>query len=162
MKQLLIPVLLMGCLAGCSSSPLNFINSGESQLLDQVKPLLVKQGYQDTIEVKNLHKTNGAENGDTYTLDIAYDAVFKVGYADLANKVAPAAAEAMQKGTQSNSSLAQGIGALGGAFDALSLAAMRLGYGDFKAGDKFVQQDSVTFTKTENGWQISSQPRTIP
>jgi hypothetical protein len=161
MKQLLIPVLLMGCLAGCSGSPLN-LNSGESQLLDQVKPLLVKQGYQDTIEVKNLHKTNGAEYGDTYRLDIAYDAVFKVSYADLANKVAPAAAEAMQKGTQNNSSLAQGIGALGGAVDALGLAAMRLGYGDFKAGDKFVQRDSVTFTKTENGWQISSQPGTVP
>jgi hypothetical protein len=161
MNKLFIPALILGCLAGCSGNFLN-LTSGDSQLLDQVKPLLVKQGYQDTIEVKNLQKTNGAENGDTYTVNISYDAVFKVSYADMVNKTAPAAAEAMQKGTQKDASLAQGLGALGGAVDALNLGAMRIAYGDFKSGDKFVQQDTVTFTKTENGWRLSSQPNSVP
>lgn len=156
MKQLLIPVLLLGFIAGCSGN----LSPGDSEIQNQVMPLLMKEEYKDMLEVQNLHKTNGYEiNANTYAVDIAYDVIFKVSYGELVVKTAPGAISAMKQGgaNNPNGSLNQHIEAVGGVIDTMALGAMWLIYGDFKAGDKFTQQNSVTFIKTENGWQLSSK-----
>jgi hypothetical protein len=156
MKKIFISVLLLSFLAGCSGNP----NPGDSEIQNQVMPLLMKEEYKDTLEVQNLHKTNGYEtNANTYTVDITYDVVFKVSYGELVAKTAPGAIEAMKHGgaNNPNGSLDQHLEAVGGVIDGMALGAMWLVYGDFKAGDTFTQQQSVTFIKTENGWRLSSK-----
>jgi hypothetical protein len=156
MKKIFIPVLLLSFLVGCSGNS----NPGDSEIQNQVMPLLMKEEYKDTLEVQNLHKTNGYENdANTYTVDIAYDVVFKVSYGELVVKTAPGAIAAMKQGgaNNPNGSLDQHLEAVGGVIDGMALGAMWLVYGDFKAGDTFTQQKSVTFIKTENGWRLSSK-----
>jgi hypothetical protein len=168
MKNLIsIPLILV--LTSCSISSIPFVGNsgtpGDNELRNQVMPLLVNQNFNDTVEVRNLHKTNGYEtNAKTYTVDIGYDLVFKVNFADLLAKQAPGANAALKNSGLNNpqATVAQNIDAIGGGITALNLGAMRLVYGDFKAGESIKQQDRVTFTKSENGWQLSSQPKTVP
>jgi hypothetical protein len=163
-KLISLPLVLM--LSSCS---IPFVGNsglpGDNELNEQVKPLLLRNGANELVEIKNLHKTNGYEqNPNTYTVDIAYDWAFKISFADLANKTKSVTGELMSKGgaNNPNASLEDHVGAVAGMFTAFGVAGIGLGYGDFKAGDSYSVKDSVTFIKTENGWRLSGKPKTVP
>ncbi len=140
MKRLLI-ILLLLTVAACSDKP------GDREIQNQVLPLLAPPSSKDIAEIKNLRKTNGYETNDnTYTVDIAYDVVFKVSYADLAKKTMPKTPDNLIEGLQ-------------GFITGLNLLGLNVSYGNFKAGDSFLKQDRLTFIKTENGWMLSEPPQ---
>ncbi len=148
-------MLLILLLAGCSNNP------GDNELRNQVIPVLIKEEWNYAVEVKNLHKTNGYQtNANTYTVDIAYDLVFKVSFDEIAkqgNNLVEQADNATSD--QSTNILLAGAAR---ASNVLALLRLQTGYGHFKTGDSFKKQDRVTFIKTENRWQLSSQPETVP
>ena len=164
-KLISIPLVLM--LSSCS---IPFVaNSGlpgDRELNEQVKPLLLRNGANELVEIKNLHKTNGYEqNPNTYTVDIAYDWAFKISWADLANKTMPTADALIKQGTPTASkapSLEDTAGAVVGLGAGIGVGVIGLRYGEFKAGDSYSTKDSVTFIKTENGWRLSSKPNSVP
>ncbi len=167
MKYLIVSASLTLALTACSTPSFLFNsgNPGDRELQNQVMPLIVNKNFSDTVEIKNLSKTNGYEtNAKTYTVDIAYDLVFKVNFKDLVAKQAPAADRALNNSglKNPNATVEQQIDGVGGGLTMLNLGAMRLVYGDFKAGDSIKQRDRVTFIKSENGWELSSQPNTVP
>ncbi|POZ50935.1 hypothetical protein [Methylovulum psychrotolerans] len=140
MKRFLILFLLL-MVAACSNKP------GDSEIQSQVLPLLATASTKDIADIKNLRKTNGYEtDGNTYAIDIAYDLVFKVNYADLAKTSMP---------KDSPDGLIEGLQSVITGFNLLGL---NVTYGNFKAGDRFVKQDHLTFIKTENGWMLTEPP----
>lgn len=154
MKRHLLTILLLLLLAGCSGKP------GDSELRNQVIPLLVTEDIKNYVEVKNLHKTNGYETDkNTYTVDIAYDLVFKISFAEMVQE----SQKAMQQTSNltGNQSVDQFLGGMSSFFNGMGLLALKEEYGEFKAGDTFSKQDRVIFIKTENGWRLSSEPQPV-
>jgi hypothetical protein len=164
-KFISLPLVLM--LSSCS---IPFVGNsglpGDNELNEQVKPLMLKNGWNEMVEIKNLHKTNGYErNANTYTVDMSYDWTFKISWADLVRKTMPTADALIKQGTPSASrapSLEDTAGALAGLGAGMGLGVIGLAYGEFKAGDSYSVKDSVTFIKTENGWRLSGKPNSVP
>jgi hypothetical protein len=164
-KLISLPLVLM--LSSCS---IPFIGNsglpGDKELNEQVKPLLLKNGWNEMAEIKNLHKTNGYEqDANTYTVDMSYEWAFKISYADLVEKIKPTAEALIKQGTPTEkgaASLEESFEAVVGIEATLGLGVIYLAYGDFKTGDSYSVEDSVTFIKTENGWRLSSNPKTVP
>ncbi|PSB57452.1 hypothetical protein [Chamaesiphon polymorphus] len=164
-KFIVLPLVLM-----LSSCAIPFVGNsslpGDNELNEQVKPLLLSNGASELVEIKNLHKTNGYEqNPNTYTVDIEYDWAFKIGWADLAKQTKPTIDALVKQGTPTAStapSLEDTAGAAAGIGAGIGIGVLGLAYGEFKAGDSYNTKDSVTFIKTENGWRLSSKPKTVP
>ncbi len=132
-KRVTLTVLLL-TLAACSSKP------SSTEIESQVEHVVLADGRNKIFTIADFQKVNGASAAEnTYTADIKYNLVFKVGLADLQRSVR-----------------AEGGGKeLGDLGAALAGSAMLFAFGNFKAGDKLPQQEKVEFQKSENGWVIS-------
>jgi len=118
--KLIILATCMAVLAGCSGAPSESVMSG------QIQKTLNKEFGVEFVEVKDLEKLNGREDGEKYIADVAYDLKFTKSSKDVGK--------------------AMGIGVGAG-----TMVEMMLG--KFKAGDtKHIDSQSIKFAKSENGW----------
>lgn len=146
----LILAMLLLWLAACTDRP------GSSEIKTQVLPLLAEESVRDIIEIENLHKTNGYEaGGNRYTVDIAYDIVFKVSFAQLKREALPKKDVTKNMG-QSMDGFVEGLTGLASGVALLGLGAI---YGDFNVGDRFSKQDRLEFIKSEQGWVLATNPK---
>jgi len=121
--KLIIVAACMAMLAGCSGTP------SESVMSEQIKENWNKELGVVFVEVENLEKLNGREDGEKYIADVSYDIEFTKSSAEVGES--------------------SGIG-----FGAGTMAVEML-LGKFKAGDsKHIDSQSLTFAKSENGWVL--------
>lgn len=113
-----------GLLAGCSSTP------SESEIADQIQTRMNQEIGSDFIEINDLEKTNGREEGENkYIADVEYDMEFTKGADEVSSSMAGGP---------------NGFVAMG----------MLMTLGKFKEGDVRHVKASYTFAKSEKGWVI--------
>ena len=128
-------LLLVLLLAGCSGSP------GERTIQRQIAQELYKNGGDQIYRLAHFKKLSGYQKEDLYIAEVEYDLIFKKGYEQ--------AAEELKTESKGNP-----LGALGAG---VGLFALKLQYGDFKAGEVLHQQERVTLVKTDQGWMLEDR-----
>lgn len=125
-------------LSGCSGKP------SDGEIERQIIGKLQGNGGVQILTVENFKKTNGFEkDSKTYIADVRYEIVFKKGF--------PEVAQLLKQELQGSP-----FGAMG---ESLGMMALQMQYGDFKAGDRFVKEEKVTFINTENGWRVDADTK---
>jgi len=133
MKKLFTVLLLALLLTACSKKPT------VDEMQQQVEVTLQEDGRDQFFSVENFQKTNGFQQSDNiYVADVKYDLVFKKDFDELIAE--------MKRQASDNPSLVLTNG--------MSSMALRLQYGDFKAGQRVTKEEKITFIKTEQGWRI--------
>jgi hypothetical protein len=122
-------------LAGCSGTP------GEGAIEKQVAQQLYHNGSDRIYRLDNFEKLRGYEKDGTYVATVEYDLVFKKSYEQ-------ASEEANQRSSGSPLNM---IGA------GMGLFALKLQYGNFKAGEVVHRQQQVTLVKTDQGWMLENR-----
>ncbi|MDX1804894.1 MAG: hypothetical protein R3292_12500, partial [Alcanivorax sp.] len=93
---------------------------------------------QDLLAIEDVEKQNGYEAGEhRYTLEIDYKLRAKQNLSDYIDQI---------KGDDN-------LPALDRFATIMALSALRIEHGNFKKGDTFHRQRTLTFHDTENGWQ---------
>lgn len=130
-------ILSLVCiLAGCSGRP------SDSEIETQITGKFLSNGGEEIFAVENFKKTNGFEkDSKTYIADVRYELVFKKSLQELA--------QTLKNESQQSPFEAMGAG--------LGVMALKLQYGDFKAGHRVEKEEKVTFIKTENGWRVDAE-----
>lgn len=151
MKRLFAIALCL-ILAACSGKP----SSGD--IREMVTQQLINDNNKDWIEIDHFEKVNGFEKDqNTYVVDIKYKVVFKKSLEEIAKEAQQEANNA--KPNTGNAAVDSGLTGLGGALAGIGVLALQFQHGNFKAGDSFEKTDQVVFIKTDNGWQLGSQPQ---
>ena len=129
----LFTVSMLCLLAACSGKP------SVSEMEAQLRSSLQDDGIEEIFTFSNFEKLNGYQQSDrVYIADLRYTLTFNKGLEEIAEEV---------KANSKDEPLA--------AFGAgIGLVALQLQYGNFKAGDDIVQEDKITYIKTEQGWRI--------
>jgi len=121
--KLSILAICMALLAGCSGTP------SESDMTEQLEQSLNKTFGVEFVEVNNLEKINGREDGEKYIADVAYDLQFIKSSKE--------------------------VGKASGVWFGAGVMAVEMMLGKFKAGDtKHIDSQSLTFAQSENGWVL--------
>lgn len=134
--NILVVAVLLAVLSACTGKP----GSGEIEAL--VLHNYYKNGGEELYGIENFEKTNGFEKSkNTYIADVKYILVFKKGIRDMAKQLKQESKHDMV-----------------GALDAgLGVVALRLKYGDFKAGFRVHKQEKLTLINTEKGWRLDQE-----
>ncbi|HEB60165.1 MAG TPA: hypothetical protein ENJ01_13155 [Gammaproteobacteria bacterium] len=126
---LVLPLLLVAC----SNVP------GEAEVAELVRNRLLGEGDNAYLSVENFEKLNGYEkDANHYVVQVRYQLVFHKSLDEISAEL-----EA-QSGDSILDQMSAGLG----------LMALRIRYGDFKAGDRFPVEEDVTLIRTEKGWRI--------
>jgi len=133
MKKLFTVLLIALLLTACSKKPTVL------EMQQQFEATLQQDGRDQLFSVENFQKTNGFQKSDNiYVADVKYDLVFKKDFGQVLEEMKE---QARDNPVQVFS-------------DGMSSMALRLQYGDFKAGLRISQEEKLTFIKTEQGWRI--------
>ena len=120
-------------LAACSGKP------SVSEIRDQVASRLQAEGRDRLFEIRNFRKRNGFRKDDhTYIADVEYELVFRKSLADLQDELEKDAQDSPFRALSSS----------------VEIMALKLKYGNFRAGDHLARKDKLTLIKTEQGWRI--------
>lgn len=131
--RILLLLLVSASLSACSNKP------SDAEIKEQMLGHILNVDSQNVFSVENFKKTNGFEESkNTYIADVKYDLVFKISLKEMSQAVKE------DQNTAPFNALAGG----------LAVMALKMQYGDVKAGDKINKEEKVTFIKTENGWRI--------
>lgn len=126
----LLPLLL---LAGCSDIP------AEAEVAELVRARVLGEGENDYLSIEDFEKLNGYEKDDNrYVVQVRYQLVFHKSLEEIAAEL-----EA-RSGDSVLDQMSAGLGVM----------ALRIKYGDFKAGDRFPVSEDLTLIRTEKGWRI--------
>ncbi len=126
----LLPMLL---LAACSGVP------GEGEVEELVREKLLGEGANAYLEIENFARLNGYEKGDNhYVVQVRYELVFLKGLEEIAADLEAQAGESVLD------QMSAGLG----------LLALRIKYGDFRAGARFPVEEDIPLVRTEKGWRI--------
>lgn len=129
----LLTVFFFSLLAACSAKP------SLSEMEEQLRASLQADGVEEIFTFSNVEKLNGYQQSDrVYIADLRYTLTFNKGLEEIAEEIKASSKE-------------EPLAAFGAGF---GLVALQLQYGNFKAGDEIVQEDKITYIKTEQGWRI--------
>lgn len=135
MKKISLILMLVFIVLGCSSS-----KPSERDIKKQMEEYMMQGAGSEIFKIKNFKKTDGLKKGDkTYIANVEYNLVFKKDVEEVAKKL---------KDESQNSPF--------GAFmnTNLALMALKMKYGDFKAGHVVSQKEEVRLISTDKGWRI--------
>ncbi|WP_163930450.1 hypothetical protein [Paraferrimonas sp. SM1919] len=114
------------CLIACSDSP------SEQQVLEQIKQSV---NVSEVLEVANIDKLNGWMDKQHYVAQVSYEIIFIRDPKDAAHQ--------LSKANKDNP--------FAGIFGEM---ALKMEYGNFKAGDTQQFTKDFRFRKTEQGWRL--------
>ena len=119
-------------LAACSRAP------GADDAEKALQAELKSSHLQDLLAIEDVEKKNGYADGEhRYALEIDYTLRAKQNLSDYMDQI---------KGDEN-------LSALDRFATIMALSALRIEHGNFKKGDTFHRQRTLTFRETENGWQ---------
>jgi len=131
-SRLLLPFFLT-LLVACTFRP------STAEIREQVEQRLQAQGFGDLFALENFEKVNGyAPRDNVYVAEVEYDLVFRRGLREL---------EAELKQHAGDAPMAAFMNAMG-------LLALKMQYGNFKAGDRVHRKEAIRLIRTEKGWRI--------
>ena len=91
------------------------------------------------MRIEHLERLDGyALNDNVYVVEVKYDLVFTRSFRDLEREAGAASEDAP----------------LSAFLDTMSLIALQMQYGNFKAGDRVTKEESLRFVRAEKGWRI--------
>jgi hypothetical protein len=132
MKNVLLLAALI-TLAACSGKP------SVSEIREQVASQMQADGRDRLFEIRNFRKRNGFRKDErTYIADVEYELVFRKSLADLQAELEKEAQDSPFRALSSS----------------VEIVAMKLKFGNFKAGDHITRQAKLTLIRTEQGWRI--------
>lgn len=135
MNKLITVLLLALLLTACSKKP------SQLEMQRQVETTLQDQGLDQLFTVEHFQKTNGFQKSDNvYIADVKYDLVFRKDFDEVL-------AELKQQASDNPVLVLT---------DGMSSMALRLQYGNFKAGQRITREEKITFINTEQGWRIEN------
>ncbi len=136
LRSLFLLCLLLA-LGACTSRP------SDDDVRRALELHLQKSGPGDLFRIENLERVNGyALNDNVYVVEVKYDLVFTRSFRDLEREAKTASQDAP----------------LSAFLDTMSLIALQMQYGNFKAGDRVTKEESLKFIRTEKGWRIREDP----
>lgn len=120
-------------LAACTLKP------SADEIRQLVEQRFQKAGFGELFAIENFEKVNGYEPRDNvYVAEVEYDLVFRRGLREL---------EAELKQDAGDAPMAAFMNAMG-------LLALKMQYGNFKAGDRVHRKEAIRLIRTEKGWRI--------
>jgi len=126
-------LLALFLLTACSSRP------ADDDVRRAIEARLQKAGLSDILRIENLERLDGyALNDNVYVVEVKYDLVFTRSFRDLEREAGAASEDAP----------------LSAFLDTMSLIALQMQYGNFKAGDRVTKEESLRFVRAEKGWRI--------
>ena len=132
-QPLLFFVLIGLLLSACAGRP------GDAVVRKELEARLHKEGLDALFRLENLQRLNGyALDDNRYVVQVKYDLVFTRDYADLAQEAKQTANDAP----------------LAGFMGAMTLLALQMQYGNFKAGERITREADLTFVRSEKGWRL--------
>ena len=127
---LLFLILVLGA---CTSRP------SDDDVRRAIEARLQKAGLSDIMRIEHLERLDGyALNDNVYVVEVKYDLVFTRSFRDLEREAGAASEDAP----------------LSAFLDTMSLIALQMQYGNFKAGDRVTKEESLRFVRAEKGWRI--------
>ena len=126
-------LFLILVLAACTSRP------SDDDVRRAIEAQLQKAGLSDILRIENLERLDGyALNDNVYVVEVKYDLVFTRSFRDLEREARTASEDAP----------------LSAFLETMSLVALQMQYGNFKAGDRVTKEESLRFVRAEKGWRI--------
>ena len=127
---LLFLILVLGA---CTSRP------SDDDVRRAIEARLQKAGLSGILRIENLERLDGyALNDNVYVVEVKYDLVFTRSFRELEREAGAASKDAP----------------LSAFLDTMSLIALQMQYGNFKAGDRVTKEESLRFVRAEKGWRI--------
>lgn len=133
-KFVLAGLLTAVVTAGCSGKP------SDGAIADLIAESYGTVNDEPWVEVEDFERTNGMKRDDgTYVADVKFEIQFLKDFKEVGAELA--------KSSEGNP--------LAKAMLWAQIGALKMRFGEFKAGDRVSQVDRIALVKTEQGWQLA-------